>query len=108
MSDKTISNLGSDFFTGNYENTSFNLIDSIAVMHSLVLEKDQKEIMKKIMASSGIHFLNTTELLNYYEVVVKTLEGQLNILSLEQFEDRIERWILCCWTEINLEKQKHE
>ena len=47
MNDRKLSDLGSKLFNQTYSQNEFNLDEAIAVMHSLVLSKEQLRLMKK-------------------------------------------------------------
>ena len=60
---KNISMIGSDIFDGTInDKESFSIEESIAIMHQLVLSKEQMRTMQRIMLNKGIHFPNTNEL----------------------------------------------
>ena len=63
MNDRKLSDLGSKLFNQTYSQNEFNLDEAIAVMHSLVLSKEQLRLMKRMLKSKNIYFPNTTELL---------------------------------------------
>ncbi|CAL4194646.1 unnamed protein product, partial [Meganyctiphanes norvegica] len=63
MKDRKIADLGCKLYNETYTNNEFSLDEAIAVMHSLVLSKEQLRLMKNMLKSKNIYFPNTNELL---------------------------------------------
>lgn len=62
VKNKELANLGLELFNSTLKNKSFTLDEAIAIMHTLVLSKEQMRLMKSILSSKGVYFPNTTEL----------------------------------------------
>ena len=90
-----------------YKEKSFDLDEAIAVMHSLVLTKEQLRLMKNILKTKNVHFPNTNVLVearkklrpviittpdkgvhvNYMDLVKQTIEAQISLLDLNLAPD---------------------
>ena len=68
MKNRKLSDLGYELFNEEYTHKDFDLNEAIAMMHSLVLSKEQQRLMKSILKSKNINFPNTDDLLEtrYY------------------------------------------
>ena len=64
MKNRKLSDLGYELFNEEYTQNNFDLNEAIAMIHSLVLSKEQQRLMKSILKSKRIHFPNTDELLD--------------------------------------------
>ena len=61
---RKLSDLGNELFNEEYTNKEFDLNEAIAMIHSLVLSKEQQRLMKRILKSKNINFPNTNDLLD--------------------------------------------
>ena len=75
MSDRKLSDLGSKLFDETYSRNEFSLDEAIAVMHSLVLSKEQLRLMKNMLKSKHIYFPNTNELLEARKRLKSTISS---------------------------------
>ena len=109
QSEKNIAKVGYELFTGTANShQSFELDEAIALMHSLTLSKDQMRKLRYGMASKGIYFPSSNELLDarknlrpaitpvldgkgvqvqYTDLVKMTVESVLNVVIKEKSMD---------------------
>ena len=109
QSEKNIAKVGYELFTGTANShQSFELDEAIALMHSLTLSKDQMRKLRYGMASKGIYFPSSNELLDarknlrpaitpvldgkgvqvqYTDLVKMTVESVLNVVINEKSMD---------------------
>ena len=103
QNNKSIARVGNAIFTNHMGTTDiFSIDESIALMHSLTLSKEQMRKLKIFFASKGIYFPTTNELLEgrkklrptisnvltgrgvsvqYKELVKMTIDSVLNIIK---------------------------
>ena len=95
MKNKETAGLGDQLFNGTFKSNNYDVNDAIAIMHLLVLSKEQMSLMRNIMESKGIHFPNTTQfhpvlegkrsIIDYRKVVEDTVKSTI-------FSDEIKRY----------------
>ena len=64
QSEKQIAKVGHEIFTSSLTNArSFEVVEAIALMHSLTLSREQMRKMRNILLAKGIYFPTSNELL---------------------------------------------
>ena len=60
--DRNIADLGNHLYNDTYQHNFYNIDQAIAIMHTLVLTKEQLRLFKNILKSRNISFPNTNDL----------------------------------------------
>ena len=102
--DRNIADLGNHLYNDTYQHNFYNIDQAIAIMHTLVLTKEQLRLFKNILKSRNISFPNTNDLnearkklrpivnstpdnkgvfVNYKELVKQTVTSQIEELGLD-------------------------